>query len=67
MRHKPEAMRMNFPTQVEQDLYDYLGPRAQREVDDYLALEDEAIRLMNEEEPMLEMDENRLRDEELGR
>ena len=58
---------MNFPTQIEQGLYDYLSPRAQREVDAYLALEDEAIRLMNEEEPVLEVDEDWLRDEELGR
>ena len=54
-------------SKIERDLYDYLSPRAQKEVDAYLALEDEAIRLMNEEEPVLEVDEDWLRDEELGR
>jgi len=47
---------------IEQALYDYLSPTAQKEVDAYLALEDEAIELMTREEPIL--DEDALRDEE---
>jgi hypothetical protein len=50
-------------SKIEQDLYDYLSPVAQREVDDYLReLDDEAIELMVRE-PKVEPDEDDLRDE----
>ena len=58
---------MNFPTQIEQDLFDYLSPEKQAEVEKYLAedeLDEEVIELMVREEPALELDEDRLRDEE---
>jgi len=43
-------------TKIEQALYDYLSPTAQKEVDAYLALEDEAIELMTREESILDED-----------
>jgi len=59
---------MNFPTQIEQDLFDYLSPAKQAEVEECLAedeLDDEAIELMVRPDPVL--DEDRLRDQEEGR
>jgi hypothetical protein len=54
---------MNFPSQIEQDLFDYLSPDKQAEVEEFLdSLDDEAIELMTREEPIL--DEDALRDEE---
>lgn len=50
-------------TKIEQALYDYLSPAAQKEVDDYLALEEEAIQLMAREKPTLELDDDALADE----
>jgi hypothetical protein len=41
-------------SKIEQALYDYLSPRAQKEVDDYLSLDDEAIDLMVRPMSMLE-------------
>jgi len=58
---------MKCPTQIEQDLFDYLPPDKQAEVEEFLNEEDfdkEAIELMVREEPVLELDEDRLRDEE---
>jgi len=58
---------MKCPTQIEQDLFDYLSPEKQAEVEKYLAeeeIDEEAIELMVREEPVLELDEDRLRDEE---
>lgn len=57
---------MNFPTQIERDLFDYLSPEKRIEVEEYLdSLDDEAIELMTREEPVL--DEDALRDEERER
>jgi len=54
---------MNFPSQIEQDLFDYLSPDKQAEIEEFLdSLDDEAIELMTREEPIL--DEDALRDEE---
>ena len=54
---------MKCPTQIEQDLFDYLSPDKQAEVEEFLdSLDDEAIELMTREEPIL--DEDALRDEE---
>ena len=54
---------MKCPTQIEQDLFDYLSPEKQAEVEEFLdSLDDEAIELMTREEPIL--DEDALRDEE---
>lgn len=53
-------------TTIEQALYDYLSPRAQKEVDDYFALEDEAIDLMVRE-PKVEPDEDGTNAERLAR
>ena len=52
---------------IEQALYDYLSPTAQKEVDAYLALEDEAIELMTREEPILDEDEDGTPGERLAR
>jgi len=57
---------MKCPTQIEQDLFDYLSPEKQAEVEEFLdSLDDEAIELMTREEPIL--DEDDLRDEERER
>jgi len=48
---------------IEQALYDYLSPTAQKEVDAYLALEDEAIELMTHEESVPEVDDDILFEE----
>ena len=57
---------MKCPTQIEQDLFDYLSPEKQAEVEEFLdSLDDEAIELMTREEPIL--DEDALRDEERER
>jgi len=48
---------------IEQALYDYLSPAAQKEVDAYLALEDEAIQLMTREESVPEVDDDILFEE----
>jgi hypothetical protein len=54
---------MNFPSQIEQDLFDYLSPDKQAEIEEFLdSLDDETIELMTREEPIL--DEDALRDEE---
>jgi len=54
---------MKCPTQIEQDLFDYLSPDKQAEIEEFLdSLDDEAIELMTREEPIL--DEDALRDEE---
>jgi len=57
---------MNFPSQIERDLFDYLSPETRIEVEEFLdSLDDEAIELMTREEPVL--DEDDLRDEERER
>jgi len=57
---------MKCPTRIEQDLFDYLSPDKQAEVEEFLdSLDDEAIELMTREEPIL--DEDALRDEERER
>jgi len=64
---KSKETRMKCPTRIEQDLFDYLPPDKQAEVEEYLnedELDDETIELMVREEPALELDEDRLRDEE---
>jgi hypothetical protein len=43
-------------THIEQALYDYLSPAARKEVDDYLALDEEAIQLMTRKDPILDED-----------
>ena len=61
---------MKCPTQIEQDLFDYLSPERQAEVELHLAedeLDDETIELMVRPDPVLDEDEDGIPGERLAR
>ena len=61
---------MKCPTQIEQDLFDYLPPDKQAEVEEFLNEEDfdkEAIELMTRPDPVLDENEDGAPGERLAR